>query len=88
MTKSSSTTEEILQDCVRRIASGDPGGAYDFALTWIGRMPERKNWQDIYVAEALLHYAANHSVADSRDYLASTWPRLKENFQQRFGPKG
>jgi hypothetical protein len=82
-----SITEEILQDCLRRISSGDPGGAYDLALTWIGHIPERKSWLDVYVAEALLYYAANHNVADSRDYLATTWPPLKEKFRERFGPK-
>lgn len=87
MSAGSPITEEILQSCIQRIAAGDAGGAYDLALTWIGRIPERKNWLDIYVAEALLHYAANHNIADSRDYLLSTWPRLKANFRERFGPR-
>jgi hypothetical protein len=87
MTERTPVTEEILQDCVQRVASGDPGGAYDLALTWIGHIPERKSWHDVYVAEALLHYAANSNVGDSRDYLASTWPRLKQHFRERFGPK-
>jgi hypothetical protein len=85
--ESPSITEEIMQHCVQRIAAGDSGGAYDLALTWIGHITERKQWHDIYIAEALLHVAANNNIADSKDYLDTTWPGLKANFQQRFGPK-
>lgn len=83
MTPDENITEEILREALAQIKCHDMTGIFTVALTLIGRIPERKNWMDLYVADALLEVAVAQEIAGAKDYLSETWPGLRENFVDR-----
>lgn len=78
-----SITEEILREALKQIQNRDLTGIFTVALTLIGRIPERRNWMDLYVADALLEVAAAQEIPGAKEYLVGTWPGLRENFVSR-----
>lgn len=83
MASTNDVTEDVLRQALEEFRHGDPAGIFTVALTLIARIPERKNWMDLYIADVLLETAARQGVTDAQEYLDDTWPGLRATFVDR-----
>ncbi len=76
-------TQELLADCVQRLAAGDVTALYDLSTLWMGHMHEGDTAIELGVAEGMVRYAAAAGSADAQHFLQDEWPAYRAILERR-----
>ena len=83
-----STTRELIDDCLSRIANGDASAALDLASTFISHVDAKDIGLNLAIIEALASLAKIHGCSDAATFLQSQWPDMQSILKKRWQRAG
>lgn len=83
-----STTRDIISDCLTRLAKGDSCAAFDLASQVIAHADARDIGLNLAIVEALALASRNSGCDASTQFLANQWVQTKENLRRKWARGG
>lgn len=83
-----STTRELIDDCLSRIANGDASAAFDLASTFMSHADSKDIGLNLAVIEALASLAKVQGCSDAATFLQGQWPDLQSILKKRWQRAG
>lgn len=74
---------ELVQDCLKRISSGDAEAAFELAQLYMSRMDENDVDVMLWLIEGLARQSAALGSNDAQDFLTNQWEALREPLRRR-----
>lgn len=82
------TTREIIDQCLTRVAAGDASAAFDLASTFMAHVDAKDVEVNLAIVEALATMAKLQGCTEAADFLASQWPDMKTILGKRWRRAG
>lgn len=82
------TTQELIDDCLARIATGDAGAVFDLASVHMSHADAKDVSLNLAVIEALVTIAKLQGSVEAEGFLAEQWPKLKVMLGKRWQRAG
>lgn len=82
------TTRELIDDCLDRIAAGDPSAAFDLASTFMSHVDAKNVELNLAIVEALATLSKLQGCSEAGDFLAKQWPDIKVVISKRWQRAG
>lgn len=79
-----STTRELIQDCLTRIASNDACAAFDLASVFMGHAHEKDIGVNLALIQALALLAKDRGCAEANDFISVQWPDIQAVLRKRW----
>ncbi|MCC7548600.1 MAG: hypothetical protein IT532_12615 [Burkholderiales bacterium] len=83
-----STTRELIDDCLSRIANGDASAALDLASTFMSHADSKDIGLNLAVVEALVSLAKTQGSSDAVIFLQDQWPDMQSILKKRWQRAG
>lgn len=81
-------TRKVVADCLRAMSEGDPDAGLVMAYQFLGDIPNKCAFISIAVVEALVMQSAQLGSENAKDFLNSTWPKMKPIVINKLGRRG
>jgi hypothetical protein len=81
-------TRELINDCLGRIAAGDPSAAFDLASTVMSHVDAKDVGLNLAIVESLVMLSKLQGCAEAADFLEGQWPDMKTILGKRWQRAG
>jgi hypothetical protein len=79
-----STTQELIDDWLSRIANGDPCAAFDLASAFMSHADSKDIKLNLAVVEGLASLAKNQGCSDAATFLGGQWLDMHDILKKRW----
>jgi len=81
-------SRELVNDCLKRIAEGDPDAAFDFSTAAISHMDARNIAFSLAIVDAFATVSKQQGSTAASEFLSDQWPELKLVLEKRWRRAG